>query len=136
MADALVTVLGAASMFGSNVSKNDFGVLDGTSSCACVVMPIGFKTEWQTFGGSKDRTFEFRLEVYLIDTGDPQSLLDRMWFSQDSVIDCLEDFPTLLDTAQDALCKDGVHVRNAIVESGGAAYIPFDFTVQATEIWD
>ena len=136
IADALKTMLSAASAFGAQgVALDDYVVLERVSGCACVIQPVGFTNEFMTFGSAGgDRTVhEIGLECYVKDTGDPRRALAGMWQVEDLVKDVISGDRSCQGTAQSLRLSRGARLRDTYVEAGGATWLPYYMTVLAEE---
>ena len=104
MADALVTMLSAASVFGPNmVTKEDYSVLDICSGSCAVINVGGLASEPATFGtpSGRERVWEFRIDTWIKDTGDPFIMRTRVLSLTNLVLTTLESDETLQGTAFD-----------------------------------
>lgn len=136
IADALVTMLGAASAFGSEaVSKDDYACLERASGSAVMVQPEGFSNIVLTFGAptKKHVTWQIGLEVYVKDTGDPAKVLNRLWSVQDVIKGVIDSDDTALGTAKKVVLDRGTRPRDTYTEAGGATWLPYYMTILAEE---
>jgi hypothetical protein len=137
IADGLVTLLSAASVFGSaNVTKDSYQVLE-SSACACAVVQwSGFSSGRMTHGGAggdRRRVWSFQVRCFIRDTGQPEALLRRTWIATDKFVSAIESDPTIQDTADDLGDITGYHDPERVYSVGGATWAPITFTAQITE---
>ena len=99
--DGIVTMLSAASVFGSTgVSKNSFQVMESTSGSCCIVQVPGLQSGATTFGTNYGnmRLWDFILYTYVRDTGDAPAAMNRMLTMIDTVVACIEADQSLQGT--------------------------------------
>ncbi len=137
IADALVTMLGAASAFGSTAVGKDYSVLERSSGSCCVVTWRRFSSVTTTYGkGSHDRQWTHSIQGFVKDLGDPISLLGRVLTFSDTVLNVLEHDDTLQGTVKKVDRVDAARDLNAAVQAGGAFWIPIFVDVISTEFSD
>jgi hypothetical protein len=136
IADALVTMLSAASVFGSGaVSKSSYKVLETVAASCAVVSPLRCETVPVTFGSprERERNWTFRIQGFRKDTGDADAVLNGVYAIIDGVIDCVESDDTVQGTA--LATGDFVieHTPGEALTVGGAAWVPVWIDVSVIE---
>ncbi len=137
IADGLVTNLSAASVFGNGcVSKTSYQILESSACQAAIVQWARLKSEAITFGDPRDRqrTWNFIVECYLRDLGDPVQLLTRVWSLTDTVIASIESDETLQGTCDEVNTITGAHDSKSALNIGGATWLTFDLNLEAIEL--
>ncbi len=137
IADGLINNLSAASVFGgSNVSKNSYQVLETSCCQAAVIHWTRLTSEPVTFGDPRDRqrTWNFVIECYLRDTGDPVQLLTRVWSLTDTVLASIESDETLQGTCDEMNTITGSRDSKSALTIGGATWLTFDLNLEAIEL--
>jgi hypothetical protein len=137
IADGLLTNLSAASVFGSgNVSKNSYQILESSCCQAALIHWTRLISKPTTFGNPRDREriWNFNIECFLRDTGDPIQLKTRIWSLTDTVIASLESDDTLQGTCDSLGEIAGTHDPKSGLDVGGARWLTMDFNVEVTEL--
>ena len=136
IADAYVTMLGAASVFGSgNVTKGDYGVLNRASGSCCVV-------EWSFLdggpatvgGGDPEHEWTHELALFVRDSGDTARTAERTLTAIDAVVGCLMADQSLQGEAAGNL--QGIRADRApreAIEVGGHRWLPIFVEVTSLE---
>lgn len=136
LADALITTLQtqSASVFNtSNVTKNDFGLLDTTNSgCVFMVLPGGFEREPLGFGTpSLQRVQQLSITAYVRDTGNSTTTLNKIWQLEKDLGNALDANCTLSGSATFAYLKHGdPWTEDNFLETGGQIWAVQRFTVE------
>jgi hypothetical protein len=133
--DGFMTGLSAASVFGSGQVDTNYGVLESTSACCCVVSLAGYENEAMTFGNNRDETWTFFLQVYLKDTGDPLTLKNNVFAATDKVISYLKEDDTIQGTAKGLGRTLASHDPEVAFVVGGFSWLPVEFMVEV-QAWD
>jgi len=136
IADGLVTMLSAASVFGSgNVAKNSYQILETSTGSCAVVQWTRLISNPMTFGDprSRQRTWNFQIRCFVRDTGDPNAVLNRVWSATDGIIACLESDDTIQNTAQSLNSISGTRDPESAFTVGGATWLPFDIGIEVNE---
>lgn len=137
MVDAAVTMLSAASVFGSGmVGKENYSVLNIASGSCAVVNAIAMESRPSTFGNprGRDHTYRLQIEGFCKDGGDEDAALARVLTMFDTVTNCLESDDTLLGSAD---TTGGLTIRfnpNRAVIIGGQTLLYVVFTLDADDI--
>lgn len=133
--EAWLTNLSAASVFGSGQVANDYSVMESTSACCCVVNPIGYTWEAQTFGNSRQISWQWLLEVKVKDQGDPVALNKNAIWITDKVLGTIQGDDTLQGTIQGVGAVEMSQDLREIEEIQGHAWRPINITVTLQD-WD
>ena len=134
IADALVTMLSAASVLGSgNVSKSSYQVLESAATHSAVVQWTGIRTEQNAFGGQHRRIWDMDMHVFIRDTNDPVAAINRVWSLTDKIIACLDADPTLLNTCTDTGMLSANRDPEQAYVVGGATWLPFHMNLEVQE---
>ncbi len=133
IADALKTMFGAASAFGSDfVTVGTYDVLDRASASCMVINWTGYRGVAETFGDPPAfwQLNDFELAVFLKDTGDP-FYLTRQVLTAASLVQGTLTADDLLQGTIDALEGiAGKFTPNRGVQSGaGVAYLPIIYNI-------
>lgn len=133
IADALVTMLGSASVLGTNtVSKSGYELLESAASSATVIKWRNFTSRPSNFGGnSYSDTWEFEIKTFIRDYGDPHLALNRVWSATDKVITCLKSDYTIQGTCDDVVRITGNYDPESLLVVGGATWLPFSIYLTA-----
>lgn len=133
--DGLVTVLTNASAFDStNVSKDDYSILEKTAACALVVQPSGLVNRGHAYGRSWAITWTIRIDGFVRDIGDPLQTLRNLWKLPDEVLAAVNADQSLNSSACQAMIVSGTRPKDILVNVGGQIWLPFDFIVEALEV--
>lgn len=137
MVDAAVTMLSAASVFGSGmVGKENYSVLNMASGSCAVVNAIAMTSRPSTFGNprGRDHTYRLQVECFSKDGGDEDAALTRVLSMIDTVTNCLEADDTLLGSA-DATGELTIRFNpNRVAVIGGQNVLYAIFTLDADDI--
>ena len=137
IADALVTMLGAASAFGSTAVGKDYKVLESSSGSCCVVTWRRFTSVESTYGGAThDRQWTHTIQGFIKDQGDAVSLLGRVITFSDTILNVIEKDGTLQGTVNEVVRVDAARDLNAAVQAGGAFWVPIFVDVVSLEYSD
>lgn len=136
IADALVTILSAASVLGSQaVSKDDYQVLM-SASVAAVVDWSNLIGQAMTWGSDLRYEWNFRISVFIRDTGDPASVKRSVWTTGDKLVTAFRDNQTLLDTVQQITSISMERTPGmTFTLPNGDTWMPIDVNVRVVE-WD
>ncbi|MFA6016436.1 MAG: hypothetical protein WC742_15365 [Gallionellaceae bacterium] len=137
IADGIITNLSAASVFGTGrVSKTSYQILESSACQAAMVHWTRLRSTPSAFGNPRDRerTWNFNIECFLRDTGDPIQLKTRIWSLTDTVIASLESDDTLQGTCDSLSEIAGTHDPKSGLDVGGARWLTMDFNVEVTEL--
>lgn len=132
---AFLTNLSAASVFGEGQVSNDYGVMESTSACCCVVNPIGYLWEAMTFGNNRKNTWQWLLEVKVKDQGDPGQLNRNAIAITDKVLLTLQSDDSLQDTVMGIGAVEMSQDLRELEEIQGHAWRPVNITVTLQD-WD
>lgn len=135
IADALETMLSAASVFGDgNVTIGDYKVLETTSACCAVIEWSAYDSEATAFGGgNRERAWIHQVAAFVKDRGNPVALAAGVLSTVDMVIDCLDADDSLQGTVESV---DGVRASRDLREAltvGGMAWLPVFIDIETTE---
>jgi hypothetical protein len=137
IADGLVTMLSAASVFGTGmVSKNSYQVLESSSGSCAVVQWTGLTSQRTTYGGAganRNRTWNFQIRCFIRDTGQAPEMINHVWTATDLVLSTLESDETILGTADELGDINGSRDPETVFTVGGATWLPFTITAQILE---
>ncbi len=137
IADALVTMLSAASSFGTSAVAKDYSVMDSCSASCCIVTWRGMTSKQSTFGPNWERTWTHTLHGFVKDTGDQQALLGRTISFIDNVRAVVEGDPTLQGTVDNVTDITGRRDVSAAVRSkAGLVFLPIMIDVTSVEYSD
>ena len=136
IADGLITMLSAASAFGSDAVAKDFSVLERSSGSCCVVSWRRFVSVPAAFGDptAKDRQWTHTIMGFVKDLGDAKSTLGRVMKFGDVVLGVIEANDSLQGTVNSVDRVEGGRDLNAAVRVGGANWIPIFIDVVSTEL--
>ena len=135
IADALVTMLSAASVFGSgNVNKNSYKVLETAACSAAVISLNSVRSVAVAFGNDRERTWSMGINAYIKDTGDPSDALNRVFNIADKVVACLDADDTILGTIDKVTNISITRNENKFTQAGGSVWLPVDIVVELTEL--
>lgn len=133
--DGLVTTLTNASAFDStNVTKDDYSILEKTAACALVVQPSSLTNEGHTYGRSWAITWSIRIDGFVRDIGNPTQTLRNLWKLPDEVLAAINADQSLNSSACQAMIVSGGRPKDVLVDVGGQLWLPFDFVVEALEV--
>ena len=131
--DALITMFGAASAFGSDCGYT-YKPLESSSGSCLVVGFSGFEHIKSTMGGgANDVTYTFSLEMFIKEKAAPTSDLKRISQAADTIIQMIETDPTIQDTVQHYTGLAGTRDEGLVETSNHLWWrVPFELTV---EVW-
>ena len=132
---AFLDNLSAASVFGEGQVSNDYGVMESTSACCCVVNPIGYLWEAMTFGNNRKNTWQWLLEVKVKDQGDPGQLNRNAIAITDKVLLTLQSDDSLQDTIQGIGAVEMSQNLRELETVGSFSWRAIDVTVTLQD-WD
>lgn len=132
---AFLDNLSAGSVFGEGQVSNDYGVMESTSACCCVVNPIGYLWEAMTFGNNRKNTWQWLLEVKVKDQGDPGQLNRSAIAITDKVLLTLQSDDSLQGTVMEIGAVEMSQDLRELQEIGGHAWRALDVTVTVLD-WD
>jgi len=135
IADGLVTMFSAASLFGASmVSKDSFQILESSSGSCLMVGWTGLTDTAMNFGNGKERHWTFNLHCYIRDTGNAVGVMDKVWTATDLIIACLDSDDTIQGTAQGIDSISGHNdPEHAYQLPSGALWKDFNFQVSIME---
>jgi hypothetical protein len=133
--DAFLTNLSAASVLGPGQVSTNYSVLESTSACCCVVAFRQYTGTAMAFGNPQNRLWQFSLELFLKDTGDPVTLMNQPFAIVDKVIATLKSDDTLQGQANGIASVEANMEPGFTLDVGGATWIPIDMTV-SVNVWD
>lgn len=135
MVDALIYLYSAASLFGANnVGKEVYDVLEKSSGSCLVVSVVGLKSDNQAGFGGRQHWWQYQLDAFIKDTGDPFAFKNRSLLTVDNVVKGIESDFTIQGTA--VMIGDLQMAREtdrAIVTTGGLTYYQARFLLSALE---
>jgi hypothetical protein len=137
IADAIVTNLSAASVFGAGgVSKSSYRVLESMSGSCAVVSFADMMARPVTFGSPRKFDSDWTLEVtiFIKDTGDPSALLNKVFTATDGTLASLRSDDTLQGTSDGIVQISGGFEPGRAVETGGFTWLPVTFRVVVREL--
>lgn len=132
---AFLDNLSAASVFGPGQVSNDYGVMESTSGCCCVVNPTSFTWEAMSFGNDRRNTWQWLLEGKVKDQGDPAALNRDAIAITDKVLATLQDDDTLQGTVRAIGAIEMSQNLREVEEVGGHIWRPVNWTVTLQD-WD
>lgn len=136
IADALVTMFSAASLFGpGNVAKNSYKILETSTGSCLTVQWVRYNSTPLTFGTpmSGRKTWSFSLKCWVRDTGNPTAAVERVWKATDNIVSCLAADDTLQDTVDLIGSINAFRDPELAITIGGATWLPFEFTFDAIQ---
>ena len=136
IADGLVTMFSAASLFGAgNVSKNSYQVLETSAGSCMVVQWVRYNSTPMTFGTpmAARKIWSFSLKCYVRDTGDPGATVNRVWRATDNVVACLAADDTILGLVDEIGAITATRDPELGYTVGGATWLPFEFTIETLQ---
>jgi hypothetical protein len=136
IADALVTMFSAASLFGpNNVAKNSYKVLETTTGSCLTVQWVRYNSTPLAFGVpmSGRKTWSFSLKCWVRDTGNPMAAIERVWQATDNIVNCLTVDDTLQGTVDLTNNINAFRDPELIITIGGASWLLFEFTLDAIQ---
>ena len=137
IADGLVTMLSAASVFGPGmVSKNSYQILETASGSCAVVQWTGLASHRTSMGGAganRNRLWDFQIRCFIRDTGQPTAVMNRVWSATDLVLSTLESDESINGTAEELEDVTGTRDPETVFTVGGATWLPFTMTARILE---
>jgi len=137
IADGLVTMLSAASVFGPGmVSKNSYQILETTSGSCAVVQWSGLTSRRTSMGGAganRNRWWNFQIRCFIRDTNQPTAVMNRVWSATDLVLSTLESDESINGTAEELEEVIGIRDPETAFTVGGATWLPFTMTARILE---
>lgn len=132
IADQLVSIFSASTLFGSYVSKNSYAIMESSNDVAMKISFTGYSGAFTVFGdGEPLDNWRFRLETYVRDTGVPETVLNTIWSINDKVVAAIKANPTINNTVDQIIRLDAEHnPQTGITFSGGATWIPIMYTLE------
>ena len=95
IADGFVSIFSSASPFGSTtVTKNDYAIME-TTACAIIVQSVRNQSGPEAYGQQRMQNRTFFLDMWLKETGNPQTDLNNLLAFQDEVEYVLNTNPTV-----------------------------------------
>lgn len=142
LVDAFIATLKShsASVYNDqNVSKNDFGLLDTTTSgCVLIVLPGGFDSRLGTYGDPSTQFPTWRLNIrsFVKDTGNSVETLNRVWQVEKDLRATMNQDDTLGGSAMSAILTNGGgwDGNSFIGSETGVVWIPQNFTLQVVQV--
>lgn len=132
---AFLDNLSAASVFGSGQVSNDYGVMESTSACCCIVNPVGYTWEAMTFGNNRRNTWQWLLEVKVKDQSDPGQLNRNAIAITDKVLGTLQSDDDLQETIKGIGAVEMSQDLKILEEVSGFVWRNIDVTVTLQD-WD
>lgn len=132
---AFLDNLSSASVFGSGQVSNDYGVMESTSACCCIVNPVGYTWEVQTFGNNRKIEWQWLLEVKVKDQGDPGQLNRSAIAITDKVLATLQSDDSLQDTIAGIGAVEMSQTLRELETVGSFSWRAIDVTVTLQD-WD
>lgn len=133
--DAFLTTLSAGSVLGNGQVSNDYGVMESTSACCCVVSWTNYRNEAMTFGNNRKPTWQFLLELKIKDQSDPAALNRNAIAAISNIITALQNDDTLQGTARGIGAVEATKDNTVVEEVNGMAWRPINITVEVQD-WD
>lgn len=136
IADALVTMFSAASLFGpGNVAKDSYKILETATGSCLTVQWVRYSSTPLAFGVpmSGRETWSFNLKCWVRDTGNPVAAVNRVWKATDNIINCLLADDTLQGTVDLVSGINAARDPELAITVGGATWLPFELTVDAIQ---
>lgn len=141
MGDALIATLEArqpALFSASNVTKNDFGLLDLTSSgCVFVILPGESSRKLLAYGNpaSYEKHFNLLIKCYVRDSGNSVGTLNLVWQAEKDLNAVFDLDDTLGGSAMSAFIdRSSGWNGETFVQSENVAWIPIDFNVRIFQV--
>ncbi len=135
IADALITMLSAASVFGTNmVTKNDYSVLEKAAGSCATITWTNLKSVAVAFGNDRERSLTMRVDVFVRDTSNPIEVLNNVYTAGDVAVTCLEADDTLQGTVNMVDAIQATRNPDRFVQAGGVTWLPVEILVEVTEL--
>ncbi len=135
LADALVTMLTATSVFGASmVAKSNYLVLEQSSGSCAVVSFTAVDTRVDAHAHGLQRIWENNVEIFIRDTGDADTVLNRIYSAVDATLLCLESDDTIQGQVSEVVSTNIRRDRNRFVEAGGATWLPIEVSLETREL--
>ncbi len=132
IADNLVTMLSAASAFGTGGVAKDYSVMESTSGSCAVVEFLALDNTEDTFGNQLSQAnWTFSIKGYSKDLGQPQATLNRVLSIVDIVHGTLKADRTLLGSVEQVT---SIRAQRELppagaVEAGGSTWLEILFEI-------
>ncbi len=133
IADAIITMLSAASAIGIDAVSKDYKVLETTGASCCVVNWLGFNEKRITFGGDDEIIWTHIIHGFAKDEGDANAALQRVIAFPDTILTTLRSDDTLLGTVEKIVAIRGNRDPELAIRAGGATWLPVFFEVDSQE---
>lgn len=135
IADALITMLSAASVLGAgNVSKNSYRPLELSACAAAVISFNSLSGTVQAFTGTRGRTWRMNINLYVRDMGVAEESIDHIYSFTDKTLLCLEADDTIQDTVSETVEIRATRNELEWVEAGGHNWAPINFQIELLEL--
>ncbi len=134
--DALVSILGAASAFGTGCTSTHYGILESSSGSAVVVQWTGIQSHKDQFGlATNERQWVITLDMFAKDLGDPIALSNKVQGCIDILLTTMESNDTINATAEwtGAIRATRPLPPEGIYEAGGANWFRMPVEIDVTE---
>lgn len=135
--DGLVTTLSAASAFGAGGVDTNYSILETTGGSCLVLSWANLDSAPMAYGvAHKERVWTFAVEIFMKDTGDPVSLMNRPFSAIDTIVTALEADPTVQGTAESVPAIRAFHRPSQfrqLVDAGGAIWVMFQIEIDIRE---
>lgn len=133
--DALITNLSAASVFGPEQVSTDYGVMESTSACCCVVSITSYENNAMTFGNNRHEMYNAFLQAYIKDTGNHPQLKRDVFTVMDKMIATLKTDDELQGTAKGLGRVQIEHDPELMYSNGGPVFALVEMLVEVV-LWD
>lgn len=137
IADALVTMLNAASVVGiGTTKKTTYELLETTASAAAIVKWRSFNSNPSSFGSPCDRTntWNFEIKCFIRDLNDPGSATTKIWTLTDKILNCIASDNTIQGTCDMVNRISGDHDPEALFNINGATWLTFTINCEVVEL--
>ena len=135
--DALVTMLSAASVFGSGGAAWTYDILEShTGSAAAVISFLSLDRRPVAYGNPTDKEgrWLFSVNLFIKDAGNAKTTLTRVSAAIDAVISCVDADDTLLSTVELVTGLRATRKPDEYIEAGGATWLPVEMQVEGLEL--
>ena len=135
IADAIITMLSAASAMGASAVSKDYKVLETTAGSCCVVNWLGMNEKMSAFGNptAKEIVWTHIIHGFVKDEGDANAALQKVIGFPDTVVTTLRSDDTLQGTVEEVLAIRGKRDPELAIRAGGATWLPVFFEVDSLE---
>ena len=138
--DALVDILSGSDAFGQGGAGTNYDVLETTSGSAVVLSWTNLSSSQVGYTiGNTERLWTFSAEIYLKDEGDPDELMNKPFGAIDTIVQTLEQNPTLNGTASGVTAIRAFHRPSKfreVVDVGGFVWLLFNIELDVLEWTD